>query len=484
VTPGRSIQRVVVAGGGITAWSAAAALRRHIPSLQVTVISIPVPADALADRMMSTLPSIAGFHADVGLTEADTIIGARSSLRVGTLFEGWARDLPSYVHAYGSYGEPIDGIAFHQLWLRAGKSETVAPYELYSKAAQLGRKGRIGRPSKVDPVGYGLHLSLERHHALMRDYALHLGAFERRCQGFEVTFSEDGFIDALRLDDGQNVSADLFVDCTGPASLIRGTLDQDFEEWGRWLPCDRLAFAEHWTDGEPVLLDRVVASATGWTWTASSHSRSSTGIAYASAFGTSNDPPGDAVTIDMRQGRWANAWVRNCVAIGDAAVVVEPLEWTNLHLAHSQIDRLIEMMPGADCAPIELIEYNRQCGDEAARVRDFICMHYATATRDEPFWKEARSMEPPPSLAHTLALFSERGRLPHYEEETFSRDNWLAVLLGQGFRPRRIDPLADIISADHARAELERSACSVRNFVEAQPSYADYLSTLGKRSIQ
>jgi tryptophan halogenase len=176
--------------------------------------------------------------------------------------------------------------------------------------------------------------------------------------------------------------------------------------------------------------------------------------------------------------------VRNCVAIGDAAVMVEPLEWTNLHLAHSQIDRMIEMMPGADCAPVELIEYNRQCGDEADRVRDFVCMHYTTAERDEPFWKEVAVMDLPPSLAHTLALFAERGRLPYYEEETFTRDSWLAVLLGQGFEPRRIDPLAGIISDERARAELANQAASVRGFVEAQPSYADYISTLRQRRAQ
>jgi tryptophan halogenase len=388
------------------------------------------------------------------------------------------------VHAYGSYGAPVDAIPFHQLWLRLRKTEAIAPLEQYSNAAQLGRGGRIGDAASADAVGYGLHLTVERYHALMRDYALHLGATERRCRALEASLGEDGFVDELHLDDGQSVSADLFVDCTGPAARIRSVVDDEFEEWGRWLPCDRLMFTEAATDTEPPLLDRVTATATGWTWTASSPSRSSKGQAYSSAYGTAGEPADDSVSIDLRQGRWRSAWVHNCVAIGDAAVMVEPLEWTNLHLAHSQIDRMVEMMPGADCAPVELIEYNRQCGDEADRVRDFVCMHYTTAERDEPFWKEVAVMDLPPSLAHTLALFAERGRLPYYEEETFTRDSWLAVLLGQGFEPRRIDPLAGIISDERARAELANQAASVRGFVEAQPSYADYISTLRQRRAQ
>jgi tryptophan halogenase len=139
------------------------------------------------------------------------------------------------------------------------------------------------------------------------------------------------------------------------------------------------------------------------------------------------------------------------------------------------------MMPGRDCAPVELAEYNRQCVDEARRVRDFICMHYLTARRDEPFWKDVASIEPPESLSHTLALFAERGRLPYYEEETFSRDSWTAVLLGQGFEPRGTDPLADSLSDDEIRSELARHVSSIRAFVEAQPAYVDYLSKLSKR---
>jgi tryptophan halogenase len=139
-------------------------------------------------------------------------------------------------------------------------------------------------------------------------------------------------------------------------------------------------------------------------------------------------------------------------------VTIEPLEWTNLHLVHSQIDRLIDMMPGRECAAVELAEFNRQCAAEADRVRDFICMHYICSRRSEPFWKDAAAVAPPDSLAHTLALFAERGRLPIYEEETFSKDSWLAVLLGQGFQPKRINPLTDVVSSAEAMRALNGSS--------------------------
>lgn len=483
---GDRMRHVVVAGGGIVAWSAAAALRRHLPSLEVTVLSCPVPPEALADRMVSTLPSISGFHHDLGLRETDTLLGARSGLRIGTLFEGWSAGLAPYVHAYGSHGATVEGIPFHQLWLRAHAQRPVPPFDQFSAAAELGRLGRVGGAAATTPsgeIGYGLRLSLERYHALMRDFALHLGAREQPCDSFEPKLrAGDGFIEALVLEGGASLGADLFIDCSGPSAPLRSALDRGFEDWSAFLPCDRLVLASSEPGNRPAMLDRVSAAATGWQWESASPTASSRGAAFSSAHAGDGDVEAlgaimpEGIEIAIRQGCWTSPWLRNCVAIGDAAVMVEPLEWANLHLAHSQIDRLISMMPGRDCASIELAEYNRQCSDEARRVRDFLCMHYVTARRDEPFWKDAAAIDPPPSLAHTLSLFAERGRLPYYEEETFSRDSWTAVLLGQGFEPRRTDPLADMLSIDRIEGELDRHAGFIRSYVAAQPMYLDYMS--------
>jgi tryptophan halogenase len=219
----------------------------------------------------------------------------------------------------------------------------------------------------------------------------------------------------------------------------------------------------------------VSAVPIGWRWRGSSPDRASIGVAFSSAHAREEDLAGTGVAdagdpITLRQGRWDDFWVGNCVAVGDAAASVEPLEWTNLHLAHSQIDRIVAMLPGKDCAAVELGEFNRQCAAEADRVRDFLCLHYVGSQRSEPFWKDAASIAPPDSLAHTLSQFAQRGRLPYYEEETFARDSWLAVLLGQGFEPLRVDPLADLVSPAHARQALQAIRNSLERHAPAIPA--------------
>lgn len=485
-----AITEVVVAGGGIVGWSAAAALKRRLPTLAVTVLAAAPPPDALAERVGSTLPSISGFHGDIGLGEQDTVVRAGNGFRIGTRFDGWAGEGSTYVHAYGPYGQPFGTTSFHHHWLRARRNGLDAPFDAFSPGAALGRAGRFVHPDR-DPdsplagLEYGLQLNLPRYHQLLRAYGRHLGVAERpgAIAGVRLR-SEDGFVEALALEDGGEIGGHLFIDCTGPAAAVRSALDSRFEGWSRWLPCDRIRFAEGPPPGELPVLDLAIAEPTGWRWQAASPARTSHGLVYASGRLSDEEaerllPGGQPVSLEA--GRRPEPWLRNCVAIGDAAVAVEPLEWTNLHLAHSAIDRVTSMMPDRDCAPVELAEYNRQAAAEADRVRDFLILHYRAAQRPEPFWREAAAVEPPESLAHTLALFAERGRLPFYEEETFSRESWLAVLLGQGIIPERIDPLTDAVPPAAAEAAMARMRAGIASLAAQLPTHTSYLRTLATR---
>lgn len=493
-----AIRDVVIAGGGLLGWSAAAALRRKLPALRVTVLPLPPPRDALVERIGSTLPSIVEFHGDIGLNNRETL-RAGCGLRLATEFDGWSADCPPYVHAYDRHGQQFGAASFHIHWVRQAKLGPTPPFDNYSAAATMARAGRFVLPEE-DPAsplahfGFGLALDPVGYPQMLRAYALHLGAIERPggLAGVRLR-GEDGFIEALALDDGSMLGADLFVDCTGPRALLRGVLDQAFEDWSEWLPCDRLLLVDTAAPANPSPLDRCVAHDAGWRWVAEGPARTSHGLAYGAAY-LGDDPaadllrraagaaPGEPVTI--HQGRRPEPWLRNCVAIGDSATMVEPLEWTNLHLAHNAIDRLVAMMPDRDCAPVELWDYNRQCAAETDRVRDFLALHYAASSRDAPFWRRLRETAPPPGLAHTLSLFAERGRLPFYEEETFTRDSWLAVLLGQGVIPRRTDPLIDIVPP----AQSDRAMAALRDGIDrrvpALPTQAEFLTMLQRQAVR
>ncbi|WP_332805077.1 tryptophan 7-halogenase [Sphingomonas sp. RT2P30] len=487
--PSQPIRRVLVVGGGIVAWSAAAAFKRRLPWLDLAILPHPVAANALADTMVPTLPSILGFHADLGISDADAVVRTGSGLRLGTLFSGWAAAPGDYVHAYGAHGKPFGATSFHLQWTRLAAAGVAAPFDRHAPAAALARAGRLAPAGATldglfDDHDSGLQLDLVKYRAMLQAFAQHCGVRVHAGGFAAVERRTDGFIDHVALDDGTTHAADLFVDATGPEAVLCNPDDGAWEDWSHSLLCDRVLHVEGPAAATMALHDTVTATAAGWAWQAASVARATYGLCYASAFCGDATAAAqlrtmsglDAVAPPTRfaAGTRRTPWQRNCVAIGDAATTIEPLEWSNLHLAHSAIDRILAMLPGTDCAPVELSEYNRQAYAEAIRVRDFVLLHYVAARRSEPFWRAAAAIPLPPTLAHTLGLFRERGRLPVYEEETFSRDSWLAVLFGQGELPVRIDPLVEVMPV----AQVAQAMADMRGAIDSAlsdfPTYAAY----------
>ncbi|MGI4730733.1 MAG: tryptophan 7-halogenase [Janthinobacterium lividum] len=496
---GGAIRTVLVAGNGLTGWCAAAALRRHAPFLRVMIAGGPAPAGALADRIVSALPSLLAFQGDLGIGLDDAVARTGSGYRLGTAFAGWNGDRADFVHAYGRHGTSFGPTSFHLHWIRAAREGRALPFDAFSLAATLARADRFVPPgTKLGPPfgthDHGLTLDLARYRAMMRAFALHAGAEEVDGDVVDSLPDERGLIGSAVLADGRRIAADLFVDTTGPAAVLRSALPGARDDWSRWLPCDRVLIADGPAPESPPVLDRVTAVGAGWRWSTASPTRASHGIAYASAFAadataarqlrvaTGAEAEGDPIRVAA--GTRRDPWAGNCIAIGDAATEVEPLEWCNFHLALSGIDRLIAMLPDRDCAPVELANYNRQALAEAERVRDFLALHYAVAKRPEPFWRAIAATRPPASLAHTLALFRERGRLPFYEEETFSRDSWAAVLLGQGVLPRRIDPLVEAVPERLSRETMAAFRGAVERALPTFPTHAAVLAEQTRRAAR
>ena len=487
------ITSVLVAGGGIAGWCAAVALRKRMPELAVTMIDVPPSPDSMIDAVGAMLPSARGYHGDVGIPEAELIRTLGASIRFGTSFEGWGGACPPYAHVYGNYGQSLGAAPFHLHWAAArAKGRTIAPFDRYAPAAVMALAGKFAPPPD-DPahpmVGYeyGLHIDPARYRTMLRDYAMHLGVVRCAARIADVRLDpDDGRIAAISLDSGGSLSADLYVDATGPRRTLHHALGAAFEDWSRWLFVDRFLVGDLPPTGTPPMLDRVVAHPAGWLWQGGSLTGSRHGFAYASA--EMSDAKARRVlrgasTLDtaappavIAPGRVVEPWLRNCVAIGDAMVTCEPLEFTGLHLAHSAIDRMLAKLPATDFSPVELWDYNREANAEADRVRDFLIAHYATADRpDGSLWRAAADATPPDSLGHTLSLFTERGRLPIYAEETFSRHSWAAVLLGQGLLPRRIDPLAAAAPAQQAEAMMTHLPGQIAAAVNQLPLLGAYL---------
>ncbi|HWT13129.1 MAG TPA: tryptophan 7-halogenase [Allosphingosinicella sp.] len=485
----RTIRTICVVGAGIVGLSAAIAFARALPAVRARIVAVPPDPAALADRLTGTLPTVNRFHAAIGLDELELVRAGIASHRLGTRFERWSADGSAWYHAFGDFGLPTRAADFHQLWVRARKAGRALPFHRFGAAAVLAEAGKFVHPSQ-DPASpmanhvYALRLDPDRYRERLEAQAgaLALDRFEGSIGG--VTRREDGGIAALVLEDGRRIEADLFIDCAGPSAPLLSVVADDFEDWGGTLPCDRLLLAAGAAPPEPSSCDVAAALDVGWRWHSPLPDGVIAGAGYAAALaeeGQARRASGleRAELVAIRPGRRPRPWVSNVLAVGDSAVAVDPLHGTNLHLAQNAIARALALLPGRDCHPLELREYNRQTAQETDRVRDFLALHYLRSPRSEgAFWKAMPNRPLPASLAHTLELYGHRGRLPFYEEESFDRHGWHAVLLGMGLLPRGIDPAASGVDFEQSLAGMERLAERLAGIVQRAPAYRDYLARM------
>jgi tryptophan halogenase len=254
--------------------------------------------------------------------------------------------------------------------------------------------------------------------------------------------------------------------------LLGQQLGVGFEEWSRWLPCDRaIAIPSKRTD--PLLpYTRSTAHPAGWQWRIPLQHRTGNGHVYCSTFMEDDEaerilidtldaePIADPNRLRFTAGRRTKAWEANVVAIGLSSGFLEPLESTSIHLIQHGVQKLLSLFPGNGISPVERDEYNRYMVNSYEPTRDFIILHYFANNRSEPFWQQMREMDLPDTLKHKIELFREHGRVFRYNEELFDVPSWIAVMLGQGIIPAEPDPLASAMrdaEVLRAMAELRRS---------------------------
>ncbi|WBY07568.1 tryptophan 7-halogenase [Sphingomonas sp. 7/4-4] len=468
----RAIRSVAILGGGITGLSAAAAFARALPQVAITVIETAPDPAALADRLPGSMTSIHRFHASIGLDEA-VLVGAGAAIpRLGLRFENWPAGGEPWYHVHGDHGAPTGTVAFHQLWARARREGQAEQYHRYAAAGVLAEAGRFVHPqgdpgSPLTTFDYALRLDPERYREILASLADQLRVVRIQGSFGGIDRHGDGMVAALLLADGRRIEADLYLDASGPAAVLAEAVGGAFEDWSGTLPCDRLLLGEGPSSAASPN-DTIVGGAQGWQFACPLPGRTMLGHVWSSA-DPAPDPHGRSLAI--RPGRRADPWIRNVLMLGDAAIVLDPLHWPHLHLTQTAIARALDLLPGRDCHPVEIAEYNRRSREEARRMRDFQALHYLRA---------GASIEVPESLARTLQQFESRGRLPVYDEDSLPDEIWLSALLGLSVLPRDIQPLAAAVDPVVAATRMTEMRVGLAQLPARVPGFADYLTRVAE----
>lgn len=489
-----AVSRVVIVGGGSAGWMAAAALARFL-GRQAEIRLVESEEIGTVGVGEATIPQLRLFNAGLGLDEDEFVRETSGTFKLGIEFVGWGAPDQRYIHAFGTIGRDFGLIPFHHYWLRHRAEGGPQSLWDFSASAQAARRNLFGRwEEKPDRLPSGLahafHFDASLYGRYLRRYAEARGV--RRTEGKVkdvILRGEDGFVEAVVLESGERVEGDLYIDCSGFRGLvIEQALETGYEDWSKWLPCDRALAVPCAPGGELTPYTRATARDAGWQWRIPLQHRTGNGHVFCSAFTSQDeaarillanlDGPALADPLPLRfvTGKRRKAWNRNCVALGLASGFMEPLESTSIHLVQSGIARLLQLFPGRGIVPEEVDEYNRQTDVEWLSIRDFLAFHYWANGRDGEFWRACRDMALPESLERRLALFRANGRLFRNSEELFAEVGWLQVLTGQGIAPAGYHPLADQLSGEQLAEFLGLARKHVDHVVAQLPSHADFIA--------
>jgi tryptophan 7-halogenase len=240
------VSEIVILGGGTAGWMTAAALSKVLsPAYSIRLVeSEEIGTVGVGE---ATIPMIKLFNQALDLDENDFVRGTMGSFKLGIEFVNWGQLGDSYIHGFGKIGQDLGLVPFYQYWLKMKQAGKAAPLDDYSINTFAARQNKFMRAvgdrpnSPLADIAYAYHFDAGLYARYLRNYAEARGVkrIEGKVVGVEQN-PENGFINAITVDNGERVPGQLFVDCSGfRGILIEQTLKTGYVDWTHWLPCDR-----------------------------------------------------------------------------------------------------------------------------------------------------------------------------------------------------------------------------------------------------
>lgn len=479
------IGKVVIFGRDAAAWLSANALHTALGATGLTVEVLELPSLLQAQDIYPALPALEAFHGQMRIDEHALLKATGGSYSLGQSFVGFGP--APFFHAYGSHGVAIDRLPFFQHFTRARKKGLTVALEDFSLTAVGAKIGRFIVPDSTTlsfaRTDYGYHLPAVAYVDYLRAMAIRAGIKVTAARGAEIERDGEGGIAAL-ITGGQRIAADLFIDASGAEARLMRQLEAGFDSWRGWFHGDRiLAAGPAFTSVPPHA--RIEALGHGWQGLYAAQDRTrllqvydsrlmSDDVALQTAARTSGLKLGDAVVSEMSPGRRLQAWTKNCVSIGEAACVFDPIDSPGLHAIQNGLVHLLALFPQGRDSRGEQAEYNHLMRHGFERIRDFQIVHSALCVHAGSYWR-APETALPDTLVHKLETFRACGIVPMYDEEAFPLDSWEAILTGYGLVPESCQPLAEAISDADLMAHLKRMLGYIREQVQSMNSHDAYL---------
>ncbi|MCF6455749.1 tryptophan halogenase family protein [Pseudoalteromonas sp. MMG024] len=490
----KTINSIVIVGGGTSGWMTAAALANHAPLKHCKITLIESSKLGTIGVGEATIPTLRRFYQKLGLSDVEVLKATKGSCKLGIEFQGWAGENSRFIHPFGIYGQSTPTTPFHHYWLRAERAGAHSDLTDYSLGVQMAKHNKFV-PPKIKPKNqleifdWALHFDASLFAKLMFDYSTNKGVQHIDNTIFSIENHLDGSISQLHFEDGSSIAADLFIDCSGFKALLIGENQAvEYENWSHWLLNDSAIAVQTSATTEPITRTLAIAKKGGWQWRIPLQHRVGNGYVYSSTYLSHEEAERSLLTsisgdiiqpprkFSFTPGRRKTAWHNNCVAIGLSSGFLEPLESTSIALVETAIEKLLLTFNSNQYSINDVAKFNDVNAQEYERVRDFIILHYKLNGRsDSPMWQYYRDMAIPASLEEKMLTFAKTGELKRLPWEMFGPDSWLAIYHGLNFLPENYQASADNMPLNYLNAHLTKMREMVSSQVNNAPTHSEFL---------
>lgn len=504
------MKRIVIAGGGTSGWLTAAYLASKLGSyndekLHITLIeSSDISTIGVGE---ATTPSIRATLADIGFDEFDFMRLCDASFKHGILFKNWTEATNQHDQYFHPFERPLragtDGL--ENYWLRGFDVQNRPFHDAVSiqhQIAQLGLAPKTINDRPYDaPLPYAYHLDAGKLADALKLAALSRGVEHVLETIVKVNLDETQHIRSLTLHNNEELSADLFIDCSGFGSVLIKALESDeqnFVDCNDILFCDSAVTVQIPYQSNEKIKPYTTSTAVkhGWIWDIGLTGRKGVGYVYSSNH--SNDDEAEAVLkayighiepnrplrhLRFRVGYRQKQWINNCIAVGLSSGFLEPLESTGIHLVEQAIWSLASLIPryfsGGECSAT----FNVLMTEHYSHAINFVKYHYILSKRtDSAFWLDnvnSNSWTPWLRQKHAIWQHSPPDIYDLQNLHTiFDHSSYQYVYFGMGSRPT----MGDISQRRSAFASriFERVSDGLNNANARLPSHEQLLGFIHK----
>ncbi|MDC8830299.1 tryptophan halogenase family protein [Alteromonas gilva] len=458
--------RIVIAGGGTAGWMAANLLATHWSAdnnalRPVHITLVESPEIGIIGVGEGSTPTLKRFFNDLGIAESIWMPACNATYKVSIRFDDWSpgSGINTYSHPFISqldtFSErPFDVNCYTR---RLGLDVNTTPGDfLFNGWLARYRRSPVTPANFPFRVEYGYHFDSALLGQFLKSHAARLGVNYMAGNISSVQRHPNGDIAGLQTAEGNIITGDFFIDCTGFKSLLlQQTLKVPFKSFANNLYNDRAVVCPTPALSDTPVETRSTALSNGWAWQIPLTNRTGNGYVYSSHFIDDeraatelckhlqiNEASADLRTLTMNVGQVARHWSGNCLALGLSQGFIEPLEATALHLVQTSVEQFIDTVNDGGLGEQQQHRYNQLVSKRFERVRDYIVAHYKLNTRsDSEYWQANRHNEYlSESLLQILDVWYRRGDLRaeikrQQLDSHFGSTSWHCLLAGYGAFP-------------------------------------------------